>query len=143
MARGLRLGTLLLVAEILFSFGTSPTLAQTQITADEFLDAAEGRTLTFHDFYEGDLIGVEQFLSRETSIWRGSDGICVFGDVFRHLGQLCFSYDNNPDRPPSCWWTFQEGDRLLVKNARLTSGEIQEVTSITSDPIECTIKPGV
>lgn len=115
--------------------------AQERITADEFLDIAVGRTLTFQDFASGFDVGVEQFLTRKLSVWKETGGQCVYGSITIEDGKLCFLYDHRPDK--ACWWTFREGDRLLVLFANRMSGEIQEVVSISDDPLGCPLKPSV
>ena len=115
--------------------------AQERITADEFLDLAVGRTLTFNDFASGYTVGVEEYLNRRLSVWRETGGDCVYGDITIEDGKLCFLYDHDPDK--ACWWTYREGERLFVLYADLARGEIQEVVKIVDEPLGCPIKPSV
>lgn len=48
---------------------TLPAAAQDQLTPDEFLDLAHDRTLSFANIRSGNLVGVEQFLRRDLSVW--------------------------------------------------------------------------
>ena len=48
----------------------TPAEPQTLITPDDFLDAAVGKTLSFHEMSSGELVGEEQFLSPTLSVWR-------------------------------------------------------------------------
>ena len=115
--------------------------AQDRITADEFLDLAVGRTLTFHDFATGQPVGVEEYLNRNLSVWREEGRDCVYGAITIEEGKLCFLYDHDPD--PACWWTFRDGDRLFVLYAELYTGEVQEVVKIVDAPLGCPLKPSV
>lgn len=116
-------------------------LAQERITADQFLDLALGRTLTFHDFRSGYPVGVEQFLTRELSVWKETGGQCVYGDISIEDGKLCFLYDHRPDK--ACWWPYRDGERLFVLFASRLTGEIQEVVEISDEPLGCPMKPSV
>ncbi|WP_254055871.1 hypothetical protein [Ruegeria sp. EL01] len=115
--------------------------AQTVITPDAFLDTAVGKTLKFYEIRSGDLVGTEQFLNRTTSVWRQEGEGCVYGQITTPNGQICFLYDNDPDGFPVCWWPFMYKDRLLVRLASLSDGEIQEVRSITTNSLNCPSAP--
>ncbi len=132
------MGRLYLTAALLF-IATDPG-AQTLITPDEFFDAAEGKTLTFNAFESGGLVGIEQFLSRSLSVWKPGDGECVYGQVTVEGRELCFRYDDRPDRLV-CWLPFSYGDQLMVHSASLAQSEIQIVTRINTDPIPCPNAP--
>jgi hypothetical protein len=119
----------------------APIFAQTLITPDEFLDAADGRTLTFHIFPNGQLVGAEEFLTRSLSVWRDHAGTCVYGDISVDSANLCFLYDGRDGQ--DCWLPFRQGDRLFVRIAELGKSEIQEVTHISDDTLSCPVKPGV
>ena len=71
----------------------APIFAQTLLTPDEFLDAADGRNLTFHIFPNGQLVGAEEFLTRSLSVWRDHAGTCVYGEISVDSANLCFLYD--------------------------------------------------
>ena len=120
---------------------TTAVQAQDRITADQFLDLAVGRTLTFHDFATGEPVGVEEYLTRRLSVWKEEGGACVYGEITIEEGKLCFLYDHDPD--PACWWTFRDGDRLFVLYAELYTGEVQEVVKIVDEPLGCPLKPSV
>jgi len=111
--------------------------AQNIITPEAFLDVAIGKTLEFYEIRSGDLVGTEQFLSRTTSVWRQEGEGCVYGQITTPNGQICFLYDNDPDGLPVCWWPFMHKDRLLVRLASFSDGEIQEVRSITTNSLNC------
>ncbi|NVO54586.1 hypothetical protein HW561_02135 [Rhodobacteraceae bacterium B1Z28] len=115
--------------------------AQTVITPQAFLDAVVGKTLEFHEIRSGELVGTEQFLNRTVSVWREEGRGCVYGQITTPNGQICFLYDNDPDGVPVCWWPFLHEDRLLVRLASLSDGEIQEVRSITEDSLNCPSTP--
>ena len=128
------------LAVLAAAFAATAT-AQERITADEFLDRAVGRTLTFNDFASGYTVGVEEYLNRRLSVWRETGGDCVYGEITIEDGKLCFLYDNDPDK--ACWWTYRDGERLFVLYADLARGEIQEVVKNVDEPLGCPIKPSV
>lgn len=111
--------------------------AQTAISPDAFLDAVIGKTVTFYEIRSGQLVGTEEFLSRDVSVWRENGLDCVYGQITTPNGQLCFLYDNDPDGLPVCWWPFLHQDRLLVRLATFRGGEIQEVRSISEKSLDC------
>lgn len=118
----------------------APALAQELITPGQFLDIAEGKTLTFHNWDTGSFFGIEQFLSRSLSVWRETGKDCVYGRVTAEGRELCFRYDNAPERLV-CWLPFRHGDRLLVRLARFSDPEVQEIVGISEDPIPCPNAP--
>ena len=56
---------------------------------------------------------------------------------------LCFLYDDDDDRVPICWATFKQDEAFFVMSVLNGSGEIQEVTNVTTASIDCPVKPGV
>jgi len=58
-------------------------------------------------------------------------------------GQVCFLYDNDDDGVPVCWIPFVSGDRWFVLNTNGTRREIQEITQVSEDGLDCPVKPGV
>lgn len=118
----------------------APVAAQTLISPDAFLDAVVGKTVTFHEIHSGIPVGTEQFLSRTLTAWRRTGEGCVYGQVTTLGGQICFLYDNDPDGPV-CWWPFLHDGDLLVRLATLRDSEIQRISSITDDDLECPTVP--
>lgn len=115
--------------------------AQTRITPEVFLSAVQGKTVTFHDYPTGELVGTEEFLSATLSVWRMVGRGCVYGQITTPDGQICFLYDDDEDGVPVCWWPFLHEDRLMVRLATFTHSEIQEVRSITEDGLNCPSAP--
>ena len=111
-----------------------PATAQQQITPDEFLDRAEGRTLTFADYASGSIVGVEQFLSRKLSVWAQSNGRCSYGHIELRGPLICFLYENFPN-PENCWIPFNDGGELLVMSQR--DFGIQRITNVSDDEVTC------
>ncbi len=111
-----------------------PASAMELITPERFLDKAAGRTLTFRMEPSGQLVGVEQFISRVLTVWTRSDGTCTYGVVTIRDGQLCFVYDDDPD-VSHCWYTFIDEGGLLV--GMPSDMEVQRVTKITETPVGC------
>lgn len=131
------IGSALCSATLALLLGAGGGMAQTLITPEEFLDAVIGKTLKFYEIRSGGLVGTEQFLNRTTSVWREEGRGCVYGRITTPNGQICFLYDNDLDGLPVCWWPFLHEDRLMVRLASLTDGEIQEVRSITERGLNC------
>ena len=117
------------------------TQAQTRITPEAFLEAVKGKTVTFHDFSTGELVGTEEFLSPVLSVWRMVGRGCVYGQITTPDGQICFLYDDDPDGIPVCWWPFEYKGKLMVRLATFADSEIQEVRSITEDGLNCPSAP--
>lgn len=115
----------------------APIAAQTQITPDAFLDQAVGKTLTFSTFETGALVGVEQFLRRDRSVWAGVNLRCTHGEIEVRGPLVCFLYEDNPD-PENCWMPFVDDQGLIVMSR---SFDIQRITAITQDPVVCNDAP--
>lgn len=120
----------------LLGAGTS-LVAQTQLTPDAFLDQAVGKTLTFSTFGSGRLVGVEQFLRRDLSVWAGVDLRCTYGEIEVRGPLVCFIYENNPN-PENCWMPFVDDQGLIVMSR---SFDIQRVTAVTQNPVVCNDAP--
>jgi hypothetical protein len=125
----MRLAALLFGLSLLCAASAS---AQTQLTPDEFLDRAEGRTLTF-SYPDGGLVGTEQFLDRDRTIWKRPGRDCTYGQIELREDLVCFLYDDFPD-VDNCWKPFTDDGRLFVVSI---NGSTQEITRITSTPILC------
>lgn len=115
--------------------------AQTRITPEAFLSAVQGKTVMFHDYPTGELVGIEEFLSPTLSVWRMVGRGCVYGQITTPNEQICFLYDDDADGIPVCWWPFLHEDRLMVRLATFANAEIQEVRSITEDGVNCPSTP--
>ncbi len=111
------------------------------MSADQFLDIAEGHTLYFHDVPTGRLIGVEQFLSRQFSVWKRNGETCTYGHITIEDGLLCFKYEDEPSDRKHCWYVFHDGDRILVRTPELFRSVVQEVRKITKDDLGCPNAP--
>jgi len=108
--------------------------AQDQITPDGFLDIAVGRTLSFTTLRSGNLVGVEQFLRRDLSVWADEFGRCTYGRIEQRGPLLCFLYEDAPD-PKNCWLPFMDEGTLLVMSE--SSREVQRVSDISEKPVVC------
>ena len=115
----------------------APAVAQEQLTPEQFLDRAEGRTLTFVQYRSGDLVGVEQFLRRDLSVWSTSDGRCTYGRIEVREQLVCFLYEDNPD-PDNCWTPFDVEGKIVVISV---TGDMQRVTTVSRTPVACRDAP--
>lgn len=112
----------------------TPALGQDQLTPGDFLDLALGRTLSFSSIGSGNLVGVEQFLRRDLSVWADETGRCTYGRIEQRGPLLCFLYEDAPD-PGNCWIPFNDDGTLLVMADR--SGEVQRISDISDKPVLC------
>lgn len=127
----------LTIAALVASMGL-PATAQQQITAQAFLDKAVGKTLTFSNRSTGTVVGTEQFLRRDLSVWVGRFGRCTYGKIVIDGPLMCFIYEDDPNED-NCWMPFMKDDRLLVMHR--TSFEIQEITRISTQTLGCPDQP--
>jgi hypothetical protein len=121
------------VAIVLACFASSAA-AQDQLSPDGFLDLVLERTLSFSSMRSGGLIGVEQFLRRDLSVWADESGRCTYGRIEKRGPLLCFIYDDAPNTN-NCWIPFTDDGTLLVMSQ--TSREVQRITDISDKPIIC------
>ena len=112
----------------------SPAVAQDQLTPDGFLDLAHGRTLSFSNVRSGNLVGVEEFLRRDLSVWADETGRCTYGRIEKRGPLLCFVYEDAPD-PDNCWIPFMDEGTLLVLSER--TREVQRISDISDAPVIC------
>ncbi|MDF1728940.1 MAG: hypothetical protein P1U53_14450 [Sulfitobacter sp.] len=106
--------------------------AQEQITPEEFLDRATGMTLTFRSYRSGRLVGEEQFLRRDLSVWTDVTGRCTYGVIEVRGPLICFIYDDAPD-PENCWIIYDDQGEMLVQS--LT--DLQRITRIEKRDLNC------
>lgn len=121
-------------AGIIAALLASSAVAQEQLTPDGFLDLAHGRTLSFTNIQSGNLVGVEQFLRRDLSVWADETGRCTYGRIEQRGPLLCFLYEDAPD-PGNCWIPFMDEGTLLVLSER--TREVQRISDISEKPVIC------
>ena len=121
-------------AGIIVALLASSAVAQEQLTPDGFLDLAHGRTLSFTNIQSGNLVGVEQFLRRDLSVWADETGRCTYGRIEQRGPLLCFLYEDAPD-PGNCWIPFMDEGTLLVLSER--TREVQRISDISEKPVIC------
>ena len=125
---------------LLAVLSTAPASAQDLLTPNDFLDLADGRTLTFVTEPGGFLVGIEQFLTRDQTIWTRADGSCAYGVVTTTPLTVCFAYDDDPGRQ-HCWYTYSVDG---VPHVRATdTGSIQRVDRVGDEPVSCEALPTV
>ena len=95
----------------------SPAAAQDQVTAEEFEELVEGRTLTYGA--EGDpAYGIEYYRPNRRVTWAflGTDQ-CLEGTWYPEgpadSPAICFVYED--DAEPQCWRFFREGEGLRAE----------------------------
>ncbi|GGX54753.1 hypothetical protein GCM10007385_23840 [Tateyamaria omphalii] len=121
-------------------FAAAPAIAQDRLTPEQFLDLVADRTASFATFPDRQPVGIEQFLSRDRTVWARANGTCAFGLVTAENGQVCFDYDDDPPGVTHCWVPFLRDARLFVASTD-DLGEVQEVVDISDDPVACTQAP--
>jgi hypothetical protein len=112
----------------------APALAQDQLSPNGFLDLAVGRTLSFSNVQTGRLVGEEQFLRRDLSVWTNETGRCTYGRIEVRGPSICFLYEDSPN-PENCWIPFSDEGTLLVLSQN--SREVQKISDISEEPIMC------
>jgi len=122
------------VAALIACLLAAPATAQDQMTPDAFLDLALGRTLSFSSIGSGALVGIEQFIRRDLSVWADETGRCTYGRIVLRGPLICFIYEDAPD-PDNCWIPFNDAGTLLVMADR--SGEVQRISDISDRPVVC------
>ena len=116
----------------------SQAQAQEQLTPDNFLDLALNRTLSFSSIRSGMLVGVEEFLRRDLSVWADETGRCTYGRIEIRGPLICFLYEDAPD-PNNCWIPFNDAGTLLVMSQN--TGEVQRISDISDKPVICEDAP--
>lgn len=119
---------------ILGTFCATQGAAQDQMSPDGFLDLIVGRTLSFSSMRTGGLIGEEQFLRRDLSVWADQTGRCTYGRIELRGPLICFLYEDAPD-PDNCWIPFMDNGTLLVLSKG--TSEVQRISDISEEPITC------
>ena len=126
-------------AALILLLGAVPAAAQEQITAAAFLDRVAGRPATFVIMGTDDLVGVEQFLRRDRTVWARSNGTCAYGTVTVEGPLVCFAYDDEPTGRQHCWFPLELDGTLLVLDDE--GDEVQEISAITDAPVICDPPP--
>ncbi len=122
------------VTAFLFALCSSQAVAQDQMSPDGFLDLVVGKTLGFSNVQTGRLVGEEQFLRRDLSVWADQTGRCTYGRIEVRGPLLCFIYEDAPV-PNNCWVPFMDDGALLVLSKR--TREVQRISAITEEPVIC------
>ncbi len=125
-------------AMLLTALLAGPGLAQELVDPNVFLDAADGNTLTFRADPNGELVGVEQFLSRSRTVWARANGSCSYGKVWVAEDRVCFRYEDRPDQD-FCWLTLLDDGDFVV--AMPEAADVQRITRITQEPVSCVDAP--
>ncbi|MEH6521052.1 hypothetical protein [Sulfitobacter sp.] len=108
--------------------------AQDQMSPDRFLDLIVGKTLSFSSMRTDGLVGEEQFLRRDLSVWADQTGRCTYGRIELRGPLICFVYEDAPN-PDNCWIPFMDNGTLLVLSK--WTNEVQRISDISEEPITC------
>ncbi len=92
---------------------TSPALAETPLTAEDFDALTRGRSMTWAEF--GTVYGIEQYLPDRSVRWSAVGSDCTAGHWYPDGPAICFKYETDAD--PDCWIITQSGDGLLARYA--------------------------
>lgn len=91
-----------------FALAATPCLAGPPLNADQFDEATRGSTITY-DYGDG-LFGTEEYLDNRQVRWAFDGDLCIYGTWYQRGDQICFDYENNPER--ACWLYFLENGRI-------------------------------
>ena len=97
------------LAVILWACAALPVAAQQSMTGAEFEAYTSGKTLFYGQ--SGQPYGAEVYHKNRRVQWSFLDGVCKEGSWYEDAGQICFTYEEDPE--PQCW-TFHEGPRGLI-----------------------------
>lgn len=114
---------------------SAPVLAgEAPMSGKEFEAYSTGKTLTYAA--NGEVYGVEQYLSNRRVRWAFVDDTCRIGHWYENGEEICFVYEH--DATPQCW-TFHLIDGKL--KARFIADpprtELSEVNQ-SEEPLACT-----
>jgi len=111
----------------------SSSHAETAMSAVEFDSYSRGKT-----FYYGSATGpygAEEYLDNRRVRWSFLDGKCKDGSWYEDRGQICFTYEDNPD--PQCWSFFKSPTGLIARFENdPTQTELYEVNN-SDKPMMC------
>ena len=72
----------------------------------------QGKTI-YYGFDDGRGVqAAETYLPGNRVRWFTRDGTCIEGEWYADQGQICFTYENNPN--PQCWITSLESNGLVA-----------------------------
>lgn len=121
-------------AVITLSLTTPGHAEDVPLNPQVLLDQLAGQTVRFEDAITGKLVGVERFLNRSKTRWRRANGNCALGTVTTDDTQICFYYDDAPDRA-HCWFPFSNGDNIGYRS--VDNGERQFIRPDPDASAEC------
>lgn len=123
-------------AFILSLLMTTPALAETPMTGDEFEALVEGKTLTFSTGVSP--YGVEYYAPNRRVVWSFRGGDCVNGEWFEEItdsgASICFIYENNVE--PQCWQVF-DVDGKIRADFMNTPGTTVLYEAVETEPLIC------
>ncbi|WP_420584337.1 hypothetical protein [Ruegeria sp.] len=85
--------------------------AQNALSGADFDTYTRGKTLYYG--FQGQVYGVERYLSGRRVIWSFLDGNCKEGVWYEQGEQICFIYEDRLD--PQCWVFTRSGNGLIAQ----------------------------
>ncbi len=119
----------------------SPASAQTLMPAEAFIDLVLGKTVSFVHFNSGRLVGEEQFISRDQTIWKTPEYGCVTGQLYVDRGRVCFVYEDIQPERPACWWPYEYDGEVILRPVGEFMRGVQRIRGISEDPLTCETLP--
>lgn len=107
--RSMRILPLILCSFFALASGAIGVAAQSLMTAQEFEDYTQGKTLYYGNGAEP--YGAEIYLPNRRVRWSFLDGQCIEGEWYEADGLICFTYEDRT--APQCW-SFEQGQNGLI-----------------------------
>ena len=119
---------------VLLALAATPALADdVPMTGAEFEAYASGKTLTFAQ--NGQVYGIEQYLSGRRVRWAFIENDCMDGYWYESGDQICFLYDT--DGPVQCWHFYREAQGLRADFVGNESGAELYEAQQSDEPLLC------
>ena len=118
---------------LIASLATTPVLAETPLSAEEFDALTLGRTMTWSEF--GTAYGVEQYLPGRRVRWTVLGEDCKAGHWYAEGPAICFQYEDDP--APDCWEITQNGPDLMARYTTNPPDAAPVLVEETTESLAC------
>ena len=112
---------------------TTPALADTPITADQFEAHVTGKTITYQQFET--VFGIEEYLPGRKVRWSTAPDECQYGSWYPQGGDICFLYEYDP--VPACWTFWLKDGALVALSSNGLPGEELDEVEASDQPLPC------